>query len=86
MSQSTDDSVMTGWPFYIAGTLLMIPPLIPIVAAVAPGWIPLPIDTTVPEHASTTSWTFFLISLGAILFLVNITVLIALHRWTQGSS
>lgn len=85
MSQSTDDSETTNWAFLIAGTLLMLPPLIPIVAAVAPGWIPLPIDTTVPDHSSASSWTFFLISLGAILFLINITVLIALHRWTRGS-
>jgi len=86
MSSSTDDQTETNWAFYIAGAFLMIPPLIPIVAAVAPGWIPLPIDTTVPEHASTTSWTFFLISLGAILFLVNLTVLIVLKRWSDRSS
>ena len=78
-----DEASPLDWAFPLAALILMIPPLIPIVAAFAPGWIPLPIDLTVPETTSSAGWTFFLVALGITLLVVNLSVLFVLHRWSS---
>lgn len=78
-----DSGEGSNWAFWGAAVILMLPPLIPIVAAIEPALVPLPIDMTIPDEASGTGWTVFLIGLGAVLLMVNVTVLYALSRWAD---
>jgi hypothetical protein len=82
-SDNAEAGVGTSWAFWGAAIVLMVPPLIPILAAFAPSLVPLPIDMSVPDEASGTGWTMFLVGLGAVLLLVNLTVLYALRRWAD---